>query len=68
VVVVVLKRNHVGKHQQSANSPCSGILLHDGALAEVGNYKDALLATVQNLSSHRVQGYTLASYYKYQNS
>lgn len=61
VVVVVLKMNHVGKHQQSENSPNFGVLVHDGALAEVGNYKDALARIVQNLASLWVQQYRLAS-------
>ena len=55
------------KHQQSANSPYFGALVHDGALAEVGNYKDALAGIVQNLARFQVKWYTLASY-KYENS
>jgi hypothetical protein len=47
ILVVVLKRNHVGKHQQSSNSPYFGALVHDGALGKVGIYKDALAEIVQ---------------------
>jgi hypothetical protein len=54
----------VGKNQQSANSPYFHVLVHDGELVEVGNYKDALAACVQNLASHQVQGYILVSCHK----
>jgi hypothetical protein len=60
--VVVLRKNHVGKYQQSANSPSSDVLVHGGALAVIGNYMDALVRIVQNQANHRVQGYTMASY------
>jgi hypothetical protein len=61
VVVVVLRRIHVGKYQQSGNSPSFGFLLHDGALVVAGNYTCALVAFIQNQANLQVQGCTLAS-------